>query len=439
MKGNLMLRKYFTLTTVLILLTLLACSETSTGIKDEEKPTVSISNPLNNSEWAEGTIITIKVETADNEGIAKVEFYIDGILVSTDNTLEYDYEWNTDSQIGNHSIQAKAYDTNDNVGNSGTIYVKITNEIPVALFTVSPVSGDAATVFHVDASTSSDNEDAATALEVRWDWEADGTWDTEYSTVKTADHQYSVDGTMRIRLEVKDTDNQTDTTSLQIIVNSVDPGTVTDFDGNVYNTVKIGNQWWLVENLRVTHYNDGTEIPLIFTYSDWALTKSGAYCYYDNDAANIAEYGLLYNFYAVDNSRGLAPEGWHVPSSEEWKELEMHMGMTQEQADLTLWRGTDEGGKLKEVGTTHWTSPNTGATNETGFTAIPGGYRNVSNYAMYNDYRSIGLLGSFWTSTGLTASNNINALVRSLTNAETRISQVGYPRANGLSVRCVKD
>ena len=434
-----MISKTFTLATMLILFTFLACSETSTGTKDEEKPTVSISNPLNNSEWPEGTIITIKVETADNEGIAKVEFYIDGMLVSTDNTLEYDYEWDTDSQIGSHTIQAKAYDTNGNVGNSGTIYVKITNELPVALFTVSPSSGDTATVFQVNASTSSDTEDNVTALEVRWDWEADGTWDTDYSTVKTAEHTYSVDGTMRIRLEVKDTDDQTDTTSLQINVDSAIPGTVTDYDGNVYNTVKIGNQWWLVENLRVTHYNDGTEIPLILNYSNWAFANNGAYCYYDNNADNIAVYGLLYNFHAVDDSRGLAPEGWHVPSSDEWIEMEMHLGMTQEQADLTLWRGTDEGGKLKEAGTTHWTPTNNGATNETGFTALPGGYRNVSDYAMYNDFRAIGIFTSFWTSTGLTASNNINALVRSLTNAETRISKVGYPRTNGLSVRCVKD
>ncbi len=435
-----MLRTSFSLLTMLLLCIFLACSDTSTGTKDGENPTVSISNPLNSSEWAEGTIVTIQAQAADDEGIAKVEFHMDGILVSTDNTVEYEYEWDTNNQIGVHSIQAKAYDTNDNVGNSGIINVTITNDIPVALFAVSPTSGDIATVFQVDASSCSDNEDDVTVLQVRWDWEADGIWDTGYSTVKTADHQYSIDGTKTILLQVKDTDEQTDTTSLQIIVDSVDPGTVTDFDGNVYSTVKIGDQWWLVENLRVTHYNDGTEIPLLSNFSSWSTTRNGAFCYYEDNAANADDYGLLYNFHAVDDNRGLAPAGWHVPSTEEWKEMEMYLGMTQEQADLTLWRGTDEGGKLKESGEAHWTAPNTGATNESGFTALPAGYRNVNQqFPVYSGYFSIGIFTSFWTSTGLSASNNVNAMVRSLKNDESRISRVGYPRVNGLSVRCVKD
>jgi uncharacterized protein (TIGR02145 family) len=147
----------------------------------------------------------------------------------------------------------------------------------------------------------------------------------------------------------------------------------------------------------------------------------------------------LYNFHAVDNSRGLAPEGWHVPSNEEWQELEMYLGMTQEEADATLWRGTDEGGKLKETGTTHWDTPNTGATNETGFTALPGGYRNISTYPMYSDYGGIGVYTSFWTSTGSTSSNSTYALTRGLTSTEARISRTGSLRVAGLSVRCVKD
>lgn len=435
-----MLSKSIVPATFLLIIILLACSDKSTGTKDDDNPIVSISNPLNNSESPEGTIITIKAEAVDDEGIAKVEFYIDGLLAAIDDSLEYDYEWNTDGQFGIHSIQAKAYDTYENVGNSGIIYVTITNEIPVALFAVSPTSGNMTTVFQVDASTCSDAEDDVTALEVRWDWEADGSWDTGYSTIKTAEHQYSVDGTKSILLEVKDTDDQTDTTSLQIIVDSVDPGTVTDYDGNVYNTIQIGDQWWLVENLGVTHYNDGTEIPLLSDFTSWSTTSNGAYCYYDDNIANVDDYGLLYNFHAVDDNRGLAPEGWHVASDDEWKELETYLGMTQDQADLTLWRGTDEGGKLKESGMTHWTDLNTGATNESGFTALPAGYRNVNlQFPLYSGYFSIGLYTTFWTSTGLSASNNVNAMVRSLKNDESRISRTGSPRVNGLSVRCVKD
>lgn len=432
-----MLSKFFILATLLILLTLLACSNTSTGTKDEESPTVSITSPVNNSEWDEGVFVSIIAEATDNEGISRVDFYVDGILEFSDNEPDYRYEWNTTNQSGDHILMAKAYDTNDNESSSALVNVKIINDAPLASFTVNPSSGDTSTVFQVDASACSDTEDDVAALEVRWDWEADGTWDTNYSAIKTADHQYSVDGRRRILLEVKDTNGQTDTTSLQITITteSVDPGIVTDYDGNEYTTVKIGNQRWMVENLRVTHYRDGTSVPFIYLAASWALASNGAYCYYDLNTSNIAEYGLLYNFHAVDNAKGLAPEGWHVASSEEWKEMEMYLGMTQEQADLTLWRGTDEGGKLKETGTTHWDNPNTGASNETGFTAIPGGWRSPYD----GSFGGIGEFTSFWTSTGTTSSNSTYATTRSLNNTEARINRSGSLRVTGQSVRCVKD
>ncbi len=416
----------------------MSCNDTATSPeepKDDEKPLTSIINPLSNTEWDEGTVITIKATASDNEGISKVEFYIDGNLEFTDDSVEYYYVWNTDNKSGSHTLMTKAYDINNNTGSSDLIYVKIINETPQASFTVSPSSGDTTIVFKVDASASSDKEDDAAELQIRWDWEADGSWDTDYSTLKTAEHKYSTDGTKRILLEVKDTDGQTDTTSLQILVDSADPGTVTDIDGNVYHTVKIGNQWWIVENLRVTHYRDGTAIPLVYINSQWVTQNKGAYCYYNMDASNITDYGLMYNFHAVSSDRGLAPEGWHVASDEEWKELEMYLGMTQGQADLTLWRGTNEGGKLKESGTTHWNAPNTGATNETGFTALPGGWR-----SMYDGtFSGMGTFVSFWTSTGTTASNGTYALTRGLSSAESRISRTGDLRVAGLSVRCIKD
>ncbi len=123
------------------------------------------------------------------------------------------------------------------------------------------------------------------------------------------------------------------------------------------------------------------------------------------------------------------------PQHDDWKELEMYLGMSEEQANLTLWRGTNEGGKLKEIGTTHWTAPNTGATNESGFTALPGVLRDGISAA----YGWIGQGGYFWTSTGLTASNNVNAMVRILHFTKSQVSRVGLVRSYGLSVRCVMD
>jgi uncharacterized protein (TIGR02145 family) len=122
---------------------------------------------------------------------------------------------------------------------------------------------------------------------------------------------------------------------------------VTDIDGNVYQTVTIGAQVWMAENLKVTHYRNGDPIPNVTDTAAWEGLSTGAYCEYDNDINNVATYGRLYNWYAVDDSRGLAPEGWHVPSDDEWKQLEMYLGMSQSEADDYGWRGTDEGGEVK--------------------------------------------------------------------------------------------
>ncbi|HDS01520.1 MAG TPA: hypothetical protein ENO07_05815, partial [candidate division Zixibacteria bacterium] len=172
------------------------------------------------------------------------------------------------------------------------------------------------------------------------------------------------------------------------------PPTVTDIDGNVYQTVLIGDQCWMMENLKVTHYRNGDPIPEVTDGGSWGMLSTGAYCNYDNNESYVAVYGRLYNWYAAADSRNIAPDGWHVPSDAEWKQLEMYLGMSQADADATGWRGTDEGGKLKEADTTHWQSPNNGATNESGFTALPGGYRSSSGRFYFEHFDAF-----FWTQT----------------------------------------
>ena len=158
--------------------------------------------------------------------------------------------------------------------------------------------------------------------------------------------------------------------------------TVMDYDGNVYHMITIGTQKWLVENLRVTHYRDGTPITMLADATLWGNTSSGVFAWYNNDISNKLVYGALYNWYAVNDVHGLAPVGWHVASDMEWSVLINNLG-----GDATA------GGPLKETGVNHWSSPNTGATNTSGFTALPGGYR-------YNGAdNNIGLGADFWTST----------------------------------------
>lgn len=211
-----------------------------------------------------------------------------------------------------------------------------------------------------------------------------------------------------------------------------DCGTVTDINGNVYLTVRIGNQVWMAENLKVTHYCNGDLIPNITDRDTWSALTTGAYCNYNNNGGHVATYGRLYNWFAVNDSRNIAPEGWHVPTDTEWKQLEMYLGMSQADADATNWwlRGTDEGGKLKEAGTTHWEGPNP-ATNESGFTALPGGYR-----SRYGNYYYKNMYAHFWTSAEY---DSIDAWRRCLSFNNSLVYRGYFNKQSGFSVRCVKD
>ncbi len=213
---------------------------------------------------------------------------------------------------------------------------------------------------------------------------------------------------------------------------------VTDIDGNVYKTVTIGGQLWMAENLKTTKYNDGTTVPLVTDSDEWINLTTSAYCWFENDeATNKVTYGALYNWFVLDaaanGGKNVCPVGWHVPSDAEFKQLEMNLGINQSDVDKTEWRGTDEGGKLKESGLTHWNSPNTGATNSSGFTALPGGYRGGSG-----SFVGQGIYGIFWTSTE--SENDITyAWRRTLGSEKSEIYHFIFPKTHGLSVRCIMD
>ena len=208
-------------------------------------------------------------------------------------------------------------------------------------------------------------------------------------------------------------------------------GTVTDFDGNVYKTVKIGDQWWMAENLKVTHYRNGDSIPHASDDGAWAGMTVGAYSNYYNNEENVNIYGRLYNWYVIEDIRNIAPIGWHVPSDDEWKILEMYLGVSPAVIDAWGGRGTDEGGKMKEIGTSHWISPNTGATNLSGFSARPGGYR--TNGGHFDALRYYAL---FWSSTALSADH---ATFRRLARDNSMTDRWIFETLYGLSIRCVKD
>lgn len=223
----------------------------------------------------------------------------------------------------------------------------------------------------------------------------------------------------------------------------IETTTVTDIDGNEYQTVMIGNQWWMAENLKVSRYLNGDAIPTNLSNSEWKNTTSGAFTIYPHgnvDGINsneemVAAYGKLYNWYAVDDDRGLCPEGWRVPSDNNWKQLEMYLGMSQEDANNIGWRGASVGGKLKSTRTEsdphpRWSSPNEGATNESGFSGLPGGRRDFSS-----GFSAIGNTGYWWSSTERSLSL---VWFRFLGYDGSSVFRYDFYKYFGYSVRCFR-
>lgn len=197
---------------------------------------------------------------------------------------------------------------------------------------------------------------------------------------------------------------------------------ITDIDGNKYNIVTIGNQVWLSENLKATRYNDGTSIPLITANQDWYTATDGAFCWYNNDIAYKATYGALYNWYAVKTGR-ICPTGWHVPSDSEWTTLINYLGGPNV-----------AGGKLKESGFEHWKFPNTEATDESKFDALPGGFRNVYNEP--GNFRDIGEYGYWWSGTAI---DQDYVWYRGLYYNSGEVLRNSFSPKTGFSVRCIKN
>lgn len=197
--------------------------------------------------------------------------------------------------------------------------------------------------------------------------------------------------------------------------------TVTDIDGNVYPVVRIGNQVWMAQNLRVTRYRNGVPILLTSGNSEWSNAQTGAFCCYNNDTTYTGNYGLLYNWYAINDKRTIAPEGWHIPDADEIAILVN-----------TLRGDTSAGGFMKTPGTHDWLFPNTGATNASGFAALPGGYRD-GNDGWFHTFSSNGY---WWHTTG---SYELYCWSNRFYNYFAEVKRDPQYFTFGFSVRCIKD
>jgi len=226
--------------------------------------------------------------------------------------------------------------------------------------------------------------------------------------------------------------NELDFTTINFMCGTT---SILDIDGNAYNTVQIGTQCWMQSNLKVSKYWNGDNIPTGLSNSDWRYTTSGAYAIYNNDPVNDGLYGKLYNHYAVTDSRGLCPTGWHVPSDGEWNILVKYLDPNADTLCGNCWQSSTAGGALKSTATQPtpggWLSPNTGATNSSGFTALPGGLRFLDG-----DFYSISNLGYWWSSS---VSSGSDAWVRTLYDDLSPIYRTTNFRTYGFSVRCCRD
>lgn len=231
-------------------------------------------------------------------------------------------------------------------------------------------------------------------------------------------------------------DNESDPSNTIQSVVELNTGVVTDIDGNEYLTLIIANQEWMIENLKVTHYKNGDPIQNLEDYDDWINTNEGAYCFYNNDPANAVIYGNLYNWFAVNDQRGLAPEGWRVPSDVDIMELEQVIGMSYDEAHSFDWRGTNEGSKLAG-GHEYWQQGQLVQDSDFGlcsFNFLPSGVR----YESQDDwgYYSINQNSCIWTST---EQSNEEVYIRIIAYQTSRINRKDMEKESGFSVRCIRD
>lgn len=404
-----------------------SCSKDSD--KTNQAPTCKITTPANGYEIAAGEMVNISVTASDNDGnIVEIRFIINDEEISSVAHPPYSYIWNTKGEInGNHTIKATCIDNNGD-SSSDEITVMITEhgegKSPHANFTANSTSGSAPfTVSFIDLSKNNPTS-------WRWDF---GDGDT--NTTSNPTHTYVANGYYNVTLTVSNnqgSNTKTKTNYIYIGSGGIDgdpcPGTPTviDADSNIYNTVLIGSRCWMKENLRV-----GTRI-----LGRYRMANNGEiekYCYNDLPE-NCLTYGGLYQWdemmqYTLpEGQQGICPDGWHLPSDDEWKQLEIHLGMSQSQADKTGFRGTDEGYKIKsDLGWNNFGNGN----NISGFSGLPGGYHHTAG-----NFRNLTVSGSWWSTTEHSPSR---AWRRGLYYNNEMIRRNHHDKTDGLSVRCVRN
>lgn len=426
---------------------LISCLSLLISCSENELPSCKISQPSDNKIFSTGENISVIVEAEDTDGtINEVEIFIDTTYLESTNQKPYEFSLST-SSLGAGTFTIKAVAKDNELAESD-------DEIQI---TIEPLDPDVTTFFASEITNTSitcggkliDNgQSQSIQYGICWNIDSLPTINDNYKEIAGESGVFSatienLDPNTIYYYRAYATNEKGTSYGEQFFVKTYD-GTLTDIDGNTYWITTIGEQTWMAENLKVTHFPDGTAIPNVLEDAEWISSTNSekAYCSYDNDPDNSEIYGLLYNWWAAindeipsndnpSNVQGICPDGWHLPSNSEWIELVIFLGMTPEEAELGYYQGTI-GGKLKEVGLTHWDIPNQGATNESGFTALPAGIRDSEGEGFF--YK--GERAFWWTSTRLRAEEVGDwGLFTQVTSTWQSFTNETY----GMSVRCVKD